>query len=108
MSFEELSLEEWKRMQAEWGGGLREGSREWRAAWQRLLRLTRDRDHEAECPLTGEVWQYLSSFRDRGRWMHEFRHRHHPVKQRRWYVQLPASPGWTPEDDRPEPKHTVH
>lgn len=90
----------------EWDGGLRRGTREWRAAWAQLVAATGDRDRMAKCPETKEVWGYVSSFRDRGRWVHEFRHKNHPRKQTRWYVHVPASEGWTPDEDRPEP--TVH
>lgn len=106
----QMTYEEWRRAQQP--TGLRRGSREWRAAVKGLARMSGDRDARAECPLTAETWQYMQSFRDRGRWMHEFRHRHHPVKQRRWYLHVPASAGWTPETDRPPepeaPPHTVH
>ncbi len=68
--------------------GLEPGSREWRAARAALRRASGDRDTRG--------WEYLQSFRDRGRWTHEFRHRHHPVKQRAWYLRVLASDGWTP------------
>jgi hypothetical protein len=100
----EPTYEELKKMMRELGGGLRPGSPEWRAAWKGLARLTGDRDREAFCPLTHESWEYFSSFRDRGRWTHEFRHRHHPVKQRRWYVHVPASAEWTPQAETPRPR----
>ncbi len=96
MLWPEMTQEEWKR----WTGSLRPRTREWRAAWSALVAQTGDHDRAAECPLTGETWGYLCSFRDRGRWVHEFRHRHHPVKQRRWYVHVLASEGWSPSADR--------
>jgi hypothetical protein len=99
-----MTYEEWKRYQDEWTGGLRRGTREWKAAWKGLVAATGDRDMLAECPQTHECWGYLCSFRDRGRWVHEFRHRNHPVRQRRWYVHVPATPGWKPEDDKEKPK----
>jgi hypothetical protein len=102
----DLTLEEWKRLERDWSGGLSRGSEEWEAAWKALVKQTGDRDRAAECPVSGECWEYVSSFRDRGRWTHEFRHRRHPLKKRRWYVRVDASPDWNPEDDRPKP--TVH
>ncbi len=95
---------EWKRRQSPWDGGLRRGSVEWRAAWRQLVDMTGDEDHTAEDPQLHESWGYLCSFRDRGRWVHEFRHRHHPKLRRRWYVHVLATEGWVPEDDRPMPK----
>ena len=80
----------------EWSPRLRRGSREWRAVRKGLLRLSGDRDVRG--------WEYLQSFRDRGRWVHELVHRHHPVKRCRWYLHVPASDGWTPAAER----GTVH
>ena len=65
---------------------------ELRAARRALSALSGDRDVRG--------WEYLQSFRDRGRWVHGFRHRHHPVKRQCWYLLVPASEGWSP--------YTVH
>jgi len=71
---------------------------EWNAAWAGLLRQTGDRDYFAECPETGEVWQYLDSCLVDGRWHHQFRHRCHPGTGRRVYVHVPASRDWQPRE----------
>ncbi|MBL8949974.1 MAG: hypothetical protein JNK82_04300 [Myxococcaceae bacterium] len=92
MLWPEVTKDELKQSSA----SLEEGTHEWEVAWAALSKKTGDWDREAYCPLSHESWQYLCSFRDRGRWVHEFRHRHHPLKQRRWYVHVPASEGWAP------------
>ena len=91
----DITVDEWKR----WTRVLREESREWEAAWRGLMRETGDRTREAYCAETADRWEYCATFRDRGRWMHEFRHRFHPRKQRGWYVRIEASPGWTPAEE---------
>ena len=37
----------------------------------------------AECPLSGEGWQYMGSYHKPAGTVHEFRHRHHPAVNRR-------------------------
>lgn len=74
------------------------GSAEWDAAWRSLGFALAERaigtpsDLAQECD--GEVWQYLLSERPEGRdyLVHEFRHRFHPVTQRREYIRA-VSPG---------------
>lgn len=77
-------------------GLARPGTAEWRQAWKGLAALTGDDDFTAEDPESGEVWQYMGSGLERGRWRHSFRHRWHPMLQRRWVVSVPASTGWRP------------
>ena len=52
----------------------------------------------AQCPDTGETWQYMGSvqYLPKTPWLHEFRHRWHPVLQRREYRRYKASEGWQP------------
>ena len=81
---------------------------EWSAAWTALAARTGDADMAAECPDTGEAWQYMGTvwveepiplalplgsppyIGGRG-WYHEFRHRHHPKTQARRYERVRAS-----------------
>lgn len=85
---------------------LRRDSAEWRAAWMKLadadgrLRGWRFRGQQAsEHPECGERWQLMGTVQEDGRWAHEFRHRCHPATQKREYVHIPASNGWTPEKE---------
>jgi hypothetical protein len=69
------------------------GSREWAVAWRSLgcalvqCVLGSPADLAQEC--NGEVWEYLHSEHPAGRGylIHEFRHRCHPVTQRREYLR---------------------
>jgi len=70
---------------------------EWEIAWKELARRTGDPDCEALDEPSGEVWQYMDSFLGAAGWVHEFRHRHHPVTGDRRYVRIPATPGWKPK-----------
>jgi hypothetical protein len=75
------------------------GEPEWEAAWAHLAVVTGDIDKEAYNDESGEAWSYLCSFKRKVRgakWEHEFRHRDHPKKKKRWLLHLPASPGWRP------------
>ncbi|MBS1153217.1 MAG: hypothetical protein H6Q89_4915 [Myxococcaceae bacterium] len=82
-------------------------SREWHRAWKELARLSGDRDCMAECPISGEVWQYMGSTILLGHWEHSFRHRNHPASNTRRLVWIPASPGWVPDEQRPAHR-TLH
>jgi len=69
---------------------------EWARAWNRLSRAPINRavgtDRKASyCPESGETWQYMGTVlvEDSG-WVHEFRHRHHPVSKQRQVVRVPA------------------
>jgi len=86
---------------------LRVRSREWTAAWRELVKLTGDTDRMAECPLSGETWGYMCTFRRGDSWVHEFRHRNHPALGRRWLLHVKASVGWSPEDER-RTRRTLH
>ena len=59
---------------------------------------------------SGEVWQYMGTVpRERHEiigslsrgiirieWVHQFRHRMHPIQRRRVYMNIPTSNGWNP------------
>lgn len=76
------------------GEGLEDDSREWKYAWGRLLELTADLDVFAEDEESGECWEYLGSGCFEGRWVHSFRHRHHPILGRRWNLNVPVTREW--------------
>jgi hypothetical protein len=46
----------------------------------------------------GEGWQYMGSFKQSNRIIHEFRHRFHPKFQRREYLKFSASDNITDDD----------
>lgn len=51
-------------------------------------------------PISGEVWQYMGTTKDeKSRWLHCFRHRHHPHSNQRELRWIAASPGWSPSDE---------
>jgi hypothetical protein len=46
---------------------------------------------------SGEAWQYMGSFRQKNKVIHEFRHRHHPKTGRREYLKVAGSVNITDE-----------
>jgi hypothetical protein len=77
-------------------GGVSPSDPEWNIMWDALAKASGDRDMTAEDAASGERWQYLCSFRMHGSkiWQHEFRHRWHPRKKKRWVLHIEATPGW--------------
>jgi len=72
-------------------------SEHWDAMWAWLAahpyNAGLERPTVAECPETGEAWQYMGTERDEnGRWHDCFRHRHHPTHRRRVYLRRPSQP----------------
>lgn len=43
----------------------------------------------------GEAWQYMGSFKQGDRVIHEFRHRYHPRTQTRQHIKFNASENFT-------------
>ena len=62
---------------------LTQRSAEWNEAWDTLAAQPFNDyvtcRHTAECPESGERWQYLGTYLVGGSWVHQFRHRHHPT-----------------------------
>lgn len=83
---------------------LRQRSKEWNAAWRALVRRTGDADFVARDEESGEAWQYMGTYwRGSLGWRHQFRHRQHPTLPRedgRWVLDVFASEGWKPEDEK--------
>lgn len=46
----------------------------------------------------GEAWQYMGSFKQDNRIIHEFRHRAHPTDNQRHYIKFKASENITDDD----------
>lgn len=67
-------------------------SLEWETMWSAL-----GSDPVEEHPVSGECWQYMGSIYNEGRWLHEFRHRDHPVTGSREYRHIPATSGFSPD-----------
>ena len=89
-------------------GWLRSRGKEWNAAWKGLAERSGDTDYVGEH--RGEAWQYMGSDSWTGQWTHHFRHRDH--KRLGYYarIRVPASPGWTPQQEavKRKPKPTTH
>jgi hypothetical protein len=77
------------------------GSPEWEYAWNWLsahpLNSGLEEPSVASHSESGEAWQYMGSFKQGNRVIHEFRHRQHPVTQRREDLKVQASGELTPE-----------
>lgn len=70
---------------------------EWARAWDKLEKdpinyAVGTYRKAAACPDSGETWQYMGTVlikQDGGMdWVHEFRHRHHPVSKQRQVVRV--------------------
>jgi hypothetical protein len=71
---------------------------EWAYAWSSFP------DPVMAHPESGECLQYMGSAQYPGRgWVHVFRHRQVPGSDQRQYWQVPASVGWQPVRNYPEP-----
>lgn len=79
----------------EWAS-LKPRSAEWKAAWQAMVQEMGDEDFEAFDDESGEVWQYIASYRRDKVWAHEFRHRNHPRTSARIVLSVRATKGWEP------------
>lgn len=67
---------------------------EWDAMWGTLGRMPYNRllMQPTVCEDEhGETWQYMGSYAHEGAWVHEFRHRRHPVTGRREVARIPAT-----------------
>lgn len=72
-------------------------SAEWVHMWQVLSSHPINQgDPACKNPVTGDCWQYMTSFFHEGGYIHEFRHRCHPKNGIRLNVHVPSSPGWSP------------
>ena len=60
-----------------------QGHPELEKAWQSLLG-----GPEAVHPITGDMWQYMGSYKGDAGYAHEFRHRSHPTTNKREYRKV--------------------
>ncbi len=59
--------------------------------WLELHPINVDLDNPMECENEGETWQYMGSFKNKGKVIHEFRHRNHPKTNGVYTASLEAS-----------------
>ena len=79
---------------------IKQGSNEWNKMWQQLADhpLNEGIDEPTLALNEGEVWQYMGSFKNDSRIIHEFRHRIHPKFSRREYFKFFGSDTISDED----------
>jgi hypothetical protein len=76
-------------------------SREWNYMWDWVAAHPRNEGLEEPSTATSEdneVWQYMGSFRQNNLTIHEFRHRNHPLTNKREYLKVKCSEDMTDED----------
>jgi len=77
------------------------GSPEWEYMWNWLsehpINSGLEEPSIAKHPVSGEAWQYMGSFKQGERVIHELRHREHPITQKREDLKVQASGELTPE-----------
>lgn len=79
---------------------IKRDSQEWNTMWDTLATHPINEGYEEPSLVIneGEAWQYMGSFRQDTRIIHEFRHRNHPMFGRREYIKINASLSITDED----------
>ena len=80
-------------------------STEWKTTWAALFNLTEANVEEPDTSNQYENWQYMVTVEHLpGCGVHQFRHRCAPRINRRVYLNIDASRGWHPSDEKePEP-----
>ena len=77
------------------------GSPEWEYMWNWLsehpINSGLEEPSIAKHPVSGEAWQYMGTFKQGERVIHELRHREHPITQKREGLKVQASGELTPE-----------
>jgi hypothetical protein len=79
---------------------IKQDSQEWNNMWDMVAShpLNVDYDNPSVLLHNGEAWQYMGSFKQDNRIIHEFRHRFHPRFQRSEYLTFRASDNITDDD----------
>lgn len=68
--------------------------RRWHRGWDRMWGEIAEAYGDASCLHDGEAWQYMGTYEDSGRIVHEFRHR--SLNGKRTLHHVPAETGdWT-------------
>lgn len=81
---------------------VKNGSNEWNYMWDWLaehpINESVAEPMVAVNDMNGECWQYMGSFRQDNKTIHEFRHRSHPTTGDRIYLKLNASDSFCEDD----------
>jgi hypothetical protein len=79
---------------------IKQDSQEWERMWEMVSNhpINEGIEHPSIAMNNGEGWQYMGSFKQSNRIIHEFRHRFHPKFQRREYLKFSASDNITDDD----------
>jgi hypothetical protein len=73
--------------------------------WLELHPINADLDDPMVAFNEGETWQYMGSFKDKTKVIHEFRHRNHPKTNGLYNANLSASDTFS--DDQIEDKKNI-
>ena len=79
---------------------IKRDSQEWEKMWDMVANhpINEGIEEPSLAINEGEAWEYMGSFRQDNRIIHEFRHRFHSKFQRREYLKLNASETITDAD----------
>jgi hypothetical protein len=79
---------------------IKQDSQEWERMWDMVANhpMNEGIEHPSIALNNGEGWQYMGSFKQDNRIIHEFRHRFHPKFGRREYLKFSASDKITDDD----------
>lgn len=74
-------------------------SPEWEYMWSWLENhpVNKDIEEPRVALHEGEAWQYMGSFKNKDKVVHEFRHRKHPVTNNRYTASVSGSDDFTNE-----------
>ena len=74
-------------------------SPEWEYMWKWLAEhpINKSLDEPSVALNDGEAWQYIGSYKQGEKVVHEFRHRFHPVTKEKKLLSVSASKDFTPE-----------
>jgi len=79
---------------------IKKDSQEWNNMWDKLAShpINEDIENPSLSVNEGEAWQYMGSYRQDTRVIHEFRHRNHPKFGRREYLKFNSSETLSDDD----------
>ena len=72
---------------------IKKDTTEWEYMWNWLANhpLNKGLEYPEYAENNGEMWQYMGSFKQKDKVIHELRHRQHPTTGTRQYLKLEAS-----------------
>jgi hypothetical protein len=79
---------------------IKKDSQEWNNMWDKLANhpINEGIEEPSLAINESEAWQYMGSFRQDTRVIHEFRHRNHPKFNRREYLKFNSSETFSDDD----------